>query len=132
MAQENAQETSKMLLELCSECNEEVKNADKAVDCDLCKKWVHLKCGKISVSMYGELRKLASGSIVNGIKFLCTKCDKAYAAIKCDLVKMIEKQNKMETSQAELSEEVIKIKTELEELKKKVENAKQVKVETTN
>src|SRR2546425_309357 len=83
--------------EKCAECKDEVKSNDKAVDCDICGKWIHIKCGKLSNVLYGELKKATAGSTsCPGIKFLCLSCDNIFEKFKNDMKQMGEKQIEME------------------------------------
>ena len=123
-----------LALERCAECSEEVKSADKAVDCDICKKWVHIKCGKVTNSLYGELKKATSGAVCLGVKFLCTKCDKIFVTLKKDIKKMIEKQIEMKKQQEVLTEGLKEVKREVSEIRdnlKKIENMKDSEEELT-
>jgi len=124
-----------LTLEKCAECNEEVKSADKAIDCDICKKWVHIKCGKVSNLLYGELKKAASGTtLCLGVKFLCTKCDKIFVSLKIDIKRMMERQNEMERKQEGLAESLKVVKEEVIEIReslKKIEMMKSNAEEST-
>jgi hypothetical protein len=126
------------VMEKCAECKEEVKGTDKAVDCDICKKWVHIKCGKVSNVLYGELKKVAAGAVCQGIKYLCMSCDKFFEKVKIDIKQMIEKQMELELQQEKLAKgleeakkDIVIIKESLnkiEEEKKQDENTSKVKV----
>lgn len=58
----------------CSVCNEEVKNEDKALNCDLCDTWEHQDCvrqaDRLSEELYQNITLCNSRSIV----FVCTAC----------------------------------------------------------
>ena len=117
-----------MTLDKCVECNEEVKAGDKAMECDICKNWTHIKCGKVSASMYGELKKAASGMTCQGIKFLCAKCEKVFVTMKADIIKMLEKQEVMEKKQEGLSMGLGAVRKEVDELKALIKKANEQKV----
>ncbi len=130
-------ENDGLQLERCVECSEEVKATEKAVDCDICKKKVHIKCGKVTSTMHGELKKSASGVICQGIKFLCSKCDKIFVTIKCDIIQMMEKQVKMERKQEEMVKDLEAVKREVIDIRgtltktndgKKSEDSTRIKV----
>ena len=59
---------------LCSVCNEEVHNDDKALNCDLCETWEHQHCvrqaDRLSEELYHNITVCNSKSIV----FVCTAC----------------------------------------------------------
>jgi len=111
--------------EVCAVC-EEVKGPDKALQCDVCKKWVHTKCGKISNGMYSEMKKVAGGTGCQGIKFFCSECDKLFEKIRIDLRFMIDQQSKFEIKQSTFEKG-------LEEMQKNIEaiqvNIKKIKEE---
>src|SRR3989442_696450 len=115
-------------LDKCLDCNEEVKAGDKALECDICKNWTHIKCGKVSASMYGELKKAASSMTCQGIKFLCAKCEKVFVTMKANIIKMLEKQVDMENKQEGLSVGLGAVKKEVDELKALIKKANDQKV----
>src|SRR6267154_1300241 len=79
-----------------------------------CKKWVHIKCGRVSNLLYGELKKAVSGTtLCLGVKFLCTKCDKIFVSLKIDIKRMMERQNEMERKQEGLAESLKVVKEEV-------------------
>ena len=54
----------------CVVCSKGVTERSKAISCDSCDKWIHIKCtGQISPSTYD---KMCSGDIE--ISFLCQRC----------------------------------------------------------
>ena len=116
-----------LALERCAECSEEVKSADKAVDCDICKKWVHIKCGKVTNSLYGELKKPTSGAVCLGVKFLCTKCDNFFVTLKIDIKQMIEKQIEMEKQQEILTEGLKEVKRDVSEIRESLKKIEKMK-----
>ena len=36
----------------CGVCNKSVASNHRAIECDLCKKWIHLKCNKLADKDY--------------------------------------------------------------------------------
>ena len=52
----------------CKVCKGEVGNKEKALSCDICMRWVHIDCGKITQASYGALKKI--NSAYQGIKWL--------------------------------------------------------------
>ena len=41
----------------CTDCNKPVKSNQKAIQCDFCDLWIHLKCTKLTVSEYNLMSK---------------------------------------------------------------------------
>ena len=41
----------------CVRCNKEVTKDDKAVGCELCKKWCHILCDNMPIQMYIQLHE---------------------------------------------------------------------------
>ena len=41
----------------CKTCNSPVAKNHKAVQCDKCQLWVHMKCNKINIQTYNMLKK---------------------------------------------------------------------------
>ena len=40
---------------ICPVCNRTVAKTHRAVNCEICSRWCHIKCGRISVKQYREL-----------------------------------------------------------------------------
>ena len=54
---------------ICNLCGKNVRGNSKAVCCDVCDNWVHIKCNGISASRYDELCNED-----NNESFFCIKC----------------------------------------------------------
>ena len=52
----------------CRVCYKEVKDHHRAISCDVCENWSHLKCSDISIKLYNHLKYL------HYFKWTCTKC----------------------------------------------------------
>ena len=52
----------------CSICLKSVAKSHRAVNCDICNLWSHVKCSKISASEYQHLQSLTS------FDFICSRC----------------------------------------------------------
>ena len=50
-------------------CSDEVKETDKAIECDKCKYWIHTKCNNITNKQYKNLQ-------TNPETFICKNCNK--------------------------------------------------------
>ena len=55
---------------LCRVCYKEVKEKHRAISCDLCEAWSHLKCCDMSVKLYNHFKCLQN------FEWTCTKCRK--------------------------------------------------------
>ena len=70
-----------MLKNTCSECNIKVKNADKALFCEMCEEWKHLKCDDVKDDTYIALNKDEIND--RGLHWFCSNCnEKAIKGIK--------------------------------------------------
>jgi len=120
----SSNESAERTMERCAECKEEVKGNDKAVDCDICGKWIHIKCRKLSNVLYGELKKATTvTSTCPGIKFLCQSCDRIFEKFRNNMKQIVEKQLEMERKQetllmnlADTKKEVASVKDSLNKL----------------
>jgi hypothetical protein len=95
----------------CKVCGEEVGNKEKALNCDICKKWVHIECGKVSLATYASLKKI--NTACQGIKWLCEVCEKGFGKMRADVLKIIEGQEKLEERQGNLEAKVEQMTVEL-------------------
>ena len=41
----------------CRVCTLEVEDDDKSVQCELCDRWIHIKCAEINHQKYEKLKK---------------------------------------------------------------------------
>ena len=59
----------------CGICNNEVKHNEKAIFCDECTKWAHIRCTNITSEEYREiqLQNKDNPDLINE-KWLCIKC----------------------------------------------------------
>ena len=44
------------IITLCSVCQKNVRSYNRAIECDVCKHWCHIKCGEISLREYRRLQ----------------------------------------------------------------------------
>ena len=66
----------------CTVCTKAVSNHHKALECDLCNKWGHIKCIDISTTEYKRLCELEN------FKYTCHLCNQTlkelpYADVSC-------------------------------------------------
>ena len=86
----------------CPVCNKSVKDADKAVECDLCILWHHKECQKISDTLYAVMTSEEN----ENINWYCDQCKKGAKRIMTQLVKMTERQEKLEERQNKIEREL--------------------------
>ena len=53
----------------CVKCLKPVKTNQKGIECDICMKWIHFKCTKLSIAQYNYLEEN------NDTPFLCYICN---------------------------------------------------------
>ena len=51
----------------CSTCNKNVNKNHRAVLCDSCERWIHIKCNLLSLTDYNNLKK-------DPLPFICINC----------------------------------------------------------
>ncbi|XP_060573927.1 uncharacterized protein LOC132731720 [Ruditapes philippinarum] len=57
-------------VDLCKDCNSEIGNQDKALQCDLCENWFCYDCTQINSKIYSAL----NNSKNNGVLWICKHC----------------------------------------------------------
>ena len=77
---------------VCHDCNLEVKNNDKAIECDICKGWYHKECQKVSDALYQVLISEEQQQI----SWYCTSCQRGAKAIMIQLLIMHERQDQFD------------------------------------
>ena len=58
----------------CSGCREEVKEEDKAMQCDLCESWEHVRCLRGPDKLDDVLYDALSNSRSKALLHVCMKC----------------------------------------------------------
>jgi hypothetical protein len=81
--------SEKQELQKCGECKNNVTNTEKAVQCELCELWFHCKGEEIQEDTYELLKQ-------DKIHFFCGKCEKAAGQLLKSVVKLKERQDKLE------------------------------------
>jgi len=51
----------------CSSCDKNVNNNHKALQCDICNQWIHLRCNYLDLTEYNRLKKCS-------LDWFCTNC----------------------------------------------------------
>lgn len=94
----------------CGLCGVTVKESDKALECEVCRCWYHIKCADIPADLYKCISRYKGKS---GIHFYCAQCD-VEAMKLVSVVKVLkEKQDKMEVVVDELKKEVKEMKVQM-------------------
>ena len=79
------------IVERCSQCKNEVKESDKAVQCDECNFWIHAKCNGLSDDEYSKLLKSDDDWCCKDCVSPCGMCKadvvRSHSAIECDKCK---------------------------------------------
>ena len=57
----------------CIRCNTMCKDTDKALQCDMCKDWFHIKCVGVPDKTYEMIRD--SNELKCGVRYFCPVCD---------------------------------------------------------
>lgn len=113
----------------CKTCNLEVTTLEKALTCDLCERWVHVKCDKIPAEIYKSIKDF--GPKCSGVKWFCTGCDSHIVKVIVEMKKMAEKQENHERKLKYLEEEMTGMKEELKRLGKSCEDMGKEKEKTS-
>ena len=77
---------------VCHDCNLEVKNNDKAIECAICKGWYHKEPQKVSDALYQVLISEEQQQI----SWYCTSCQRGAKAIMTQLLIMHERQDQFD------------------------------------
>ena len=89
----------------CKVCEKIVRDKDKAVECEMCKTWVHCKCDSISDELYKIIK-----SKQRGFHWFCISCDE-------DMVNLITRMGKFEDKLLFIEKEQVEIKTSINQVK---------------
>ena len=75
--------------DVCGICLIEVKESEKAVECNKCKSWIHIKCNKLTVKQYRHFQNNPEEVFECKNCNKCNVCNKTVAvnhqAIECDI-----------------------------------------------
>ena len=78
--------------DLCGICHKEVKNNDKAIECNKCLTWIHIKCNKLTNKQYKHFQDNPEEKFECKNCYKCNICSKIVAAnhhaIECDMFQM--------------------------------------------
>ena len=69
---------------------------DKALPCDACDKWFHIKCVDISVEIYEVVKKFDGGKLGTMLNWYCPKCSGVVNTVLMDMKGIAERQSRLE------------------------------------
>src|SRR2546425_10405233 len=102
----------------CGACNSKVVAGEKAMQCDLCNRWVHNVCCSMPDDLYKVLVKHENKN--TGIKWFCEVCELHFGKVKLEIKLVAERQVTVELKQIVLKESLTEVKREVSELKKEL------------
>lgn len=88
---------------------------EKAMSCDVCASWVHIKCAKVPDSLYNSLNK--AGKECTSVKWFCEKCETIFDKLKEEIRTLDEKQKELERKQTEMEVKLIQVESEMKGVK---------------
>ena len=101
--------------DLCGICNIKVKGIDKALGCEVCTKWYHIGCGKISPQEYEMIQNLGSA-----VTWKCRQCKNKGNSLRGELRKIKDENMALrlenEALRKELNDRMAKIESRLDRL----------------
>ena len=103
--------------EKCNKCQNPVKDKDYGLQCEICDKWFHLKCGDMEDEAYKYLSK-------ENLHWYCNSCNGGIGKILASLARLQMRQEKMEEIVAELEtkfkEDMANVEIEMSKMKKEL------------
>ena len=106
----------------CGVCDDEVSSKHKALECDLCGKWIHIKCTNVNEKAYKLIREINSCNC-SSMKWFCPKCDGVASQVLVSLKSVLEKQTKLEKLFEDSEKSVTELKSKAESREKHVDKA---------
>jgi PHD-finger len=115
--------------EECGHCGSIVAERDKALLCEICGLWYHIKCQKVSEETYKLLKRESN----TNLHWYCSGCDKGIAKVLETIVGMQKQIGKLAEEIADLNVEVAntnsKVETIMKDVQARVEEMIAVKLE---
>ena len=96
----------------CETCEVKVTIKEKRIQCSACEKWYHIKCQNVDEAKYNFF--IQPGN--KDVHWLCTTCNSQSAKIFMHFAQMTQKVEKLEENFKEVKEELVCIKTQINEL----------------
>jgi PHD-finger len=99
---------------VCSSCSSDVKSGDRALECNLCEKWFHIKCVNFPNDLYLCIKKHGDSDKGAGIHWYCTSCNSVAAKAILTIQGLQDRQTKLESRQDKVEQEMQGVKIEFE------------------
>ena len=109
----------------CGVCSNEVDGKEKAMQCDLCNRWVHTACCSMPDDLYKTLVKHEKKR--TGVKWFCKVCEIHFGKVKLEIKIVEERQVVVEVKQVALEGDLMEIKREVGALKQELKEFVKVK-----
>lgn len=103
---------------ICKKCKVEVKDDEKALGCEVCEYWYHIKCENDPEEVYDFMSSAEQGKQLN---WSCSFCHHGCSMLQKRIRKIEEKQLKMAEAQQEMEFTLSKLVVSVEENKEKSE-----------
>lgn len=103
-------------LNFCGICRANVKDGEKAIECDMCNNWVHNSCCSMPDDLYKILVKY--GNKNTGTKWFCRSCEIHFGKIRMELKSISERQVLVETKLDATDKNLLDVKKEVSEMKR--------------
>src|SRR6267154_2579412 len=100
---------------ICGTCKNEVVGSEKAMQCDLCNRWVHNVCCSMPDDLYKALVKNEKKN--TGVKWFCKVCELHFGKLKLEIKAVAERQVMVESKQISMEVGLVEVKREVVELK---------------
>ena len=119
----NNEETETNTKNSCPACKKAVKRADKALECEICNNWVHIKCENLNEAEYAFLGEHKS------LHWYCNGCNTHFAKLLSVVANMKMGQEELGKRVSEIEHQVKltelgvnEVKTEIVQINDKIEN----------
>src|SRR2546425_2484360 len=109
----------------CGVCNNEVVIKEKAMQCDLCNRWVHNACCSMPDDLYKSLVKHEKRH--TGVKWFCKVCQIHFSKVKLEIKIVEERQVVVEAKQVTFEAGLMDVRRELGALKQELKDFVKVK-----
>lgn len=98
----------------CGGCEEVVEEKDRGVQCDICMKWFHVKCGKVGNDVYKAI------GTTGGIDWFCPPCKKLAKDSRESVMQLTDENKKLKEENKILKERLAVIENKMQEIKEEI------------
>ena len=106
----------------CGQCGSIVGGRDRGIMCEICERWFHTKCQKVSEDTYKVLKKESN------LHWYCIGCDKSVAKILETLTKVQVRVEAVEIQLETVNGNVERMGLRIQELEEKLDHTEIVEV----